>query len=94
MPLPNDPFILLSVINTKLRDFYPSLAELCSSEDISCEELETALAGGPVFYLGFAAKGGFAVPGRKHHPHRYKSKTRPLYRQAGFPTNVLSAFTA
>ncbi|MFQ9871554.1 MAG: DUF4250 domain-containing protein [Oscillospiraceae bacterium] len=44
MPLPNDPFILLSVINTKLRDFYPSLAELCSSEDISCEELETALA--------------------------------------------------
>lgn len=44
MPLPKDPFILLSVINTKLRDFYPSLTELCKSEDIPCEELQTALA--------------------------------------------------
>ena len=29
--LPNDPFILLSVINTKLRDEFPSLQELCTS---------------------------------------------------------------
>lgn len=29
MELPNDPAILLSVINTKLRDFYPSLDALC-----------------------------------------------------------------
>ncbi|HBA94191.1 MAG TPA: DUF4250 domain-containing protein [Ruminococcaceae bacterium] len=27
--LPNDPIILLSVINTKLRDCYSSLDELC-----------------------------------------------------------------
>lgn len=27
--LPRDPAILLSVINTKLRDFYPSLDALC-----------------------------------------------------------------
>ena len=27
--LPNDPMILLSYINTKLRDFYPSLDDLC-----------------------------------------------------------------
>ncbi len=27
--LPNDPMILLSYINTKLRDFYPSLDALC-----------------------------------------------------------------
>ena len=26
--LPQDPVILLSVINTKLRDFYPSLDQL------------------------------------------------------------------
>ena len=32
MNLPNDPFILLSLINMKLRDSYPSLDELC--EDI------------------------------------------------------------
>lgn len=29
--LPKDPVILLSYINTQLRDFYPSLDELCSS---------------------------------------------------------------
>ncbi len=27
--LPKDPVILLSFINTQLRDFYPSLEELC-----------------------------------------------------------------
>ena len=27
--LPQDPVILLSVVNTKLRDFYPSLDQLC-----------------------------------------------------------------
>lgn len=29
MNLPNDPAILVSVLNTKLRDFYKSLDELC-----------------------------------------------------------------
>ena len=29
MSLPQDPYILLSVINTKLRDAYPSLDALC-----------------------------------------------------------------
>ncbi len=28
-PLPKDPVMLLSLINTKLRDFYPSLDALC-----------------------------------------------------------------
>ena len=31
--LPNDPVILLSTVNMKLRDFYPSL-------DARCEDLE------------------------------------------------------
>lgn len=31
MELPKDPVILLSYINTQLRDFYPSLDELCKS---------------------------------------------------------------
>lgn len=31
--LPSDPMILLSVINTKLRDFYSSLDELCDNMD-------------------------------------------------------------
>lgn len=29
MELPNDAMMLLSVINTKLRDYYESLDELC-----------------------------------------------------------------
>ena len=31
MKLPNDPMILLSYINTQLRDFYPDLEDLCKS---------------------------------------------------------------
>ncbi|MDE7182506.1 MAG: DUF4250 domain-containing protein [Clostridia bacterium] len=33
MELPADDFILLSIINTKLRDKYLSLHELCEEED-------------------------------------------------------------
>ena len=29
--LPNDPMILLSYVNTQLRDHYKSLAELCKA---------------------------------------------------------------
>lgn len=42
--LPSDPFILLSYVNTKLRDEYPSLDELCDSLDESREALEEALS--------------------------------------------------
>lgn len=37
--LPKDPFILLSYLNTKLRDKYSSLDELCDDLDASAEEL-------------------------------------------------------
>lgn len=40
MSVPNDPIILLSYINTQLRDNYPSLSELCKSLNIS-EEIIT-----------------------------------------------------
>ena len=29
--IPNDPMILLSFVNTKLRDFYPSLDKMCDA---------------------------------------------------------------
>lgn len=32
MSLPKDSMILLSYVNTKLRDVYPSLDELCAAE--------------------------------------------------------------
>lgn len=34
MELPKDPAILLSYINTQLRDFYPSLDEYCKTKGI------------------------------------------------------------
>lgn len=39
MSVPNDPVILLSFINTKLRDFYPSLEELGKSLDVDTTEI-------------------------------------------------------
>lgn len=41
--LPGDPVILLGVINTKLRDFYGSLDEMCDDLQISREELTEKL---------------------------------------------------
>ena len=42
--LPKDPVILLSYINTQLRDFYPSLDELCSSLNADKQTLCNTLA--------------------------------------------------
>ena len=42
--LPNDPVILLSVINTKLRDYYPSLDALCDDMDVNKDELVKKLS--------------------------------------------------
>ena len=44
MNIPNDPAILLSYVNTMLRDNYDSLDELCKSLDISRNELEKKLS--------------------------------------------------
>lgn len=41
--LPSDPNILLSVVNTKLRDEYPSLEELCASLDVDIDLLTQKL---------------------------------------------------
>lgn len=42
--LPRDPMILLSVLNTKLRDEYPSLEELCRDLDLDRRALEDKMA--------------------------------------------------
>lgn len=42
--LPKDPIILLSVVNTRLRDLYSDLQELCAAEDADAEEVAAALA--------------------------------------------------
>ncbi len=48
--LPKDPNILLSYINTKLRDNYPDLDNLCDDLDVNRAELEAALASGGFTY--------------------------------------------
>ena len=41
--LPKDPMILLSLVNTKLRDEYASLEALCEDLDLDRAELEEKL---------------------------------------------------
>ena len=41
--LPGDPVILLGVVNTKLRDFYPSLDAMCDDMQIEKKELTEKL---------------------------------------------------
>ena len=44
MNLPTDPIILLSYINTQLRDKYSSLDKLCQDFDIKPEEISEKLS--------------------------------------------------
>ena len=43
MELPLDPMMLLSFINMKLRDFYPTIDMLCDDMNIDRTELEKKL---------------------------------------------------
>lgn len=48
--LPNDPFMLMSVLNTKLRDFYDSLDSLCEDMDENKAEIEEKLSSAGLAY--------------------------------------------
>lgn len=43
MTIPKDPFILLSYINTQLRDNYKTISELCHTLDVEEEDLKNKL---------------------------------------------------
>ena len=43
--IPKDPFMLLSYVNTQLRDFYPDLDQMCQALGLEKKELEDNLAG-------------------------------------------------
>ena len=49
--LPQDPFMLLSYINTQLRDNYDSLSDLCKSLDIKEQKLIEKLASAGFDYM-------------------------------------------
>ena len=50
MSIPKDPVMLLSFINTQLRDYYSSLDDLCSSLNIEKQSLESTLQQIDYFY--------------------------------------------
>ena len=43
MNIPNDPMILLSFVNTKLRDEYSTLEEFCKGHNLDIEALKKKL---------------------------------------------------
>ena len=49
--IPSDPFMLLSFVNTKLRDDYSSLDELCRAMDLDQDELVAKLAAAGFEYM-------------------------------------------
>lgn len=50
MNIPKDPMILVSYINTQLRDSYPSLTDLCKSLSLDEKALCEKLAGIDYYY--------------------------------------------
>lgn len=44
MNIPNDPAILVSFVNTQLRDLYPSFEEFCKSNDLDAASIEQKLS--------------------------------------------------
>jgi hypothetical protein len=50
MNIPNDPIILFSYINTKLRDYYSSLDALCDDLNLDKSELIKKLGAVGFYY--------------------------------------------
>ncbi|MEE8885894.1 MAG: DUF4250 domain-containing protein [Eubacteriales bacterium] len=50
MKLPNDPEMLLSLMNTRLRDQYSSLDDFCKAEGVDRREIMERLAEVDFFY--------------------------------------------
>ena len=51
MTLPQDPFMLLSMVNMKLRDEYPSLEEFCKANDLDESSLKSTLLAAGFEYM-------------------------------------------
>jgi len=49
--LPNDPNMLLSLINTKLRDYYDSIEKLCDDLELDQDALEAKLSTIGYYYV-------------------------------------------
>ena len=56
--MPNDPVILLGIINMKLRDFYPNMDILCDDLELDFLEIDRILSN-----AGFS----YDVPTNQYH---------------------------
>lgn len=54
--MPKAPMMLMSFINMKLRDFYPTLDALCDDMDVDRQELENKMAEAGLEYNAAANK--------------------------------------
>ena len=54
--MPKDPMMLMSFINMKLRDFYPTLDALCDDMDVDRQEFENQMAEAGLEYNAAANK--------------------------------------
>ena len=54
--MPKDPMMLMSFINMKLRDFYPTLDALCDDMDVDRQELKNKMAEAGLEYNAAANK--------------------------------------
>ena len=43
--IPKDPVMLLSYVNTQVRDFYACVSSMCEDKVLNLEEVKTKLAG-------------------------------------------------
>ena len=78
MELPKDPMMLFSFINTKLRDFYPSLDALCKDMNVKEEDIVN-----PLKAAGFDRQIARYLP---HHRSENASKTHPKSSHDKFKT--------
>ena len=56
MTLPKDPVMLLSLINTKLRDYNSSLDDFCKENDLNEDEIKKKLEMIDYYYDEFKNK--------------------------------------
>ena len=56
--MPDDPIVLLGIINMKLRDFYPNMVILCDDLELDFLEIDGILSG-----AGFS----YDVPTNQYH---------------------------
>ncbi|MBR1391427.1 MAG: DUF4250 domain-containing protein [Lachnospiraceae bacterium] len=50
MKIPNDPMMLLSFINTQLRDHYATFDNLCEENDLDSDAIQLKLSSADYYY--------------------------------------------